>query len=181
METIEKVERLREKANVTYEEAAAALNEADGDLLDAIVLLERRGKVPGPDQSSYSTEYEEQKDYIRVRDKVEEAEKSAPDFGQTVGRIFRTAVNFIKKTVFIVTKGDDTLFTMPTFVFVLLLIFLWEGLVPVMVIALFFGIRYSFDGLDSVKKANNILNRAGEFAEDVKSEFRDSDDSSDNI
>jgi hypothetical protein len=48
-----------------------------------------------------------------------------------------------------------------------------------MIIALFFGIRYSFDGLDSVKKANNILNRAGDFAEDVKSEFRNTDEGSD--
>ncbi|MEE3436806.1 MAG: hypothetical protein VZR05_01530, partial [Lachnospiraceae bacterium] len=76
-------------------------------------------------------------------------------------------------------KGDNTLFTMPTLVFVLLLFFLWEGLLPVMIIALFFGIRYSFDGTDSVKKANSILNRAGDFAEDVKSEFRNTDEGSD--
>jgi hypothetical protein len=48
-----------------------------------------------------------------------------------------------------------------------------------MIIALFFGIRYSFDGTDSVKKANSILNRAGDFAEDVKSEFRNTDEGSD--
>ena len=41
MEMMEKVERLREKANVTYEEAKAALEETGGDLLDAVVLLER--------------------------------------------------------------------------------------------------------------------------------------------
>ena len=35
----EKVEKLRERANVTYEEARDALNEANGDLLDAMVLL----------------------------------------------------------------------------------------------------------------------------------------------
>ncbi|MEE3438189.1 MAG: hypothetical protein VZR05_08565 [Lachnospiraceae bacterium] len=179
MENIEKVERLREKANVSYEEARAALEEAGGDLLDAIVLLERQGKVNGPRQASYSTDYEAQTEYIRVRDKVEEAEQSAPSFGQTVNRIVSTLVNFIQKTMFIVKKGDNTLFTMPTLVFVLLLFFLWEGLLPVMIIALFFGIRYSFDGLDSVKKANSILNRAGDFAEDVKSEFRNTDEGSD--
>ena len=44
MEMIEKVERLREKANVSYEEAKEALEQSGGDLLDAIVLLERQGK-----------------------------------------------------------------------------------------------------------------------------------------
>ena len=59
MEMLEKVERLREKANVTYEEAKAALEQTGGDLLDAMVLLERQGKVKEPAQSTFSTEYEE--------------------------------------------------------------------------------------------------------------------------
>ena len=44
MEMMEKVERLREKANVTYEEAKAALEQTGGDLLDAMVLLERQSR-----------------------------------------------------------------------------------------------------------------------------------------
>ena len=87
MEMIEKVERLREKAEVTYEEAKAALEQSDGDLLDAMVLLERQGKVRKPAQSTFSTDYEEQTEYIRVRDKVEEQEQSAPSFGRTLGRL----------------------------------------------------------------------------------------------
>ena len=53
MEMLEKVERLVEKANVSYEEAKAALDEANGDLLDAMVLLERQGKVKRPEQASF--------------------------------------------------------------------------------------------------------------------------------
>ena len=44
MDNMEKVEKLRERANVTYEEAKAALEESSWDLLDAIVNLERQGK-----------------------------------------------------------------------------------------------------------------------------------------
>ena len=171
MEMIEKVERLREKANVSYEEAKAALEQTGGDLLDAIVLLERQGKVKEPAHSTFSTEYEEQKDYIKVRDKVEEQEKSAPSMGRTIGRAFRGLIRFIKQTTFIVTKGEDTVFTMPTLIFVLLLFFFWEVLAPVMVIALFFGVRYSFEGEEEAEKANSILHKAGDFAQDVKSEF----------
>ena len=175
MEMIEKVERLRERADVTYEEAKAALLEADGDLLDAMVILERMGKVRGPARSSYSTEYEEQKDYIRVRDKVEQQKKSAPSFSHTVGRLFRTFFSFIRHTVFLVTKEDDIIFTMPTWVLVLLLLFFWEAIVPVMILALFFKVNYSFDGAQNVKRANDILGKAGEFAQDVRNEFTAND------
>ena len=178
MEMIEKVERLRERADVTYEEAKAALEEAGGDLLDAMVLLECRGKVRGPAQSSYSTEYEEQKDYIRVRDKVEQQKKSAPSFTHTVGRLVKTFFSFIRHTVFIVTKEDSIIFTMPSWVLVLLLFFFWEAIVPVMVIALFFKVNYSFDGAQNVKRANDILGKAGEFAQDVRNEFTANGDAS---
>ena len=176
MEMIEKVERLRERADVTYEEAKAALEEAGGDLLDAMVILERMGKVSGPARSSYSTEYDEQKDYIRVRDKVEQQKKSAPSFKHTVGRLVKTFFSFIRHTVFIVTKEDSIIFTMPSWVLVLILFFFWEAVVPVMVIALFFKVNYSFDGAQNVKRANDILDKAGEFARDVRNEFAANDD-----
>ena len=181
MEMMEKVERLREKANVTYEEAKAALEQTGGDLLDAMVLLERQGKVKEPAQSTFSTDYEEQTEYVKVRDKVEEQEKSAPSFGRTIGRLFRGFIRFIRNTTFFVTKGEEAVFTMPTIVFVLLLFFFWEILAPVMIIALFFGIRYSFEGEEEAEKANSILNKAGDFAQDVRSEFTKNDnDTADN-
>ena len=175
MEMLEKVERLREKADVTYEEAKEALEQTGGDLLDAMVLLERRGKVKKPAQSTFSTEYEEQAEYIKVRDTVEEQEKSAPSFGRTIGRLFRGFIRFIRQTTFLVTREEEVIFTMPTLVFALLLFFLWEILAPVMVIALFFGIRYSFEGEEEAEKANSILNKAGDFAQDVRSEFTKND------
>jgi hypothetical protein len=75
-----------------------------------------------------------------------------------------------------VKKGEEIYFKMPTLVFVLLLLFFWEILAPVMVIALFFDIRYSFGGEKEAEKANFILNRAGDFANDVRSEFTRQDD-----
>ena len=50
MEQLEKVEKLRERADVSYEEAKEALEACDWDLLDAMVWLEKRGKVKGPDK-----------------------------------------------------------------------------------------------------------------------------------
>ena len=58
MEQLEKVERLREKTGCTYEEAKAALEASNWDMLDAIVYLENQGKINGPNVSSYSTRAE---------------------------------------------------------------------------------------------------------------------------
>ena len=57
MEQLEKVEKLRQRANVSYEEAKMALEQSNWDLLDAMVYLEQLGKVKAPNNSSYSTSY----------------------------------------------------------------------------------------------------------------------------
>ena len=41
--TLERVERLREKSGLSYEEARALLERCHGDLLDALIELERQG------------------------------------------------------------------------------------------------------------------------------------------
>ncbi len=44
MEKLEKVEVIREKCGVSYEDAKAALDACDDNVLDAIIWLERQGK-----------------------------------------------------------------------------------------------------------------------------------------
>ena len=46
MDHLEKVEKLRAKANITYEEAKAVLEEAGGDLLDAMTTLLKTPRLP---------------------------------------------------------------------------------------------------------------------------------------
>lgn len=53
MATLEQVEKLREKASVSFEEAKAALEACNDDLLDAIIWLEKRGKVNAPVAGGY--------------------------------------------------------------------------------------------------------------------------------
>lgn len=42
----EQIERLRDHAGVSYEDAQAALEASGGDQLDALVWLEQAGKIP---------------------------------------------------------------------------------------------------------------------------------------
>ena len=56
--TLEQVERLREKANVSYGQAKAALEYSGGNLLDALIYLEEQGVIPRPEETYYSTKNE---------------------------------------------------------------------------------------------------------------------------
>ena len=66
MDHFEMVEKLRTKANVSYEEAKAALEKTDWDVLDALVLLESEGKVK---EAAAGQEYttQEKKEYTCSR------------------------------------------------------------------------------------------------------------------
>ena len=172
MDKLEKIERLRERANVSYEEAKNALESADGDLLDAIVLLEKQGKVNSPSRTSYSTQYEEQKQYIRVVDKVEEQKQSAPTPGKSIGRLFHAVVSFIRQSTFHISRKGKDIFAMPSWVLLIVLIF-WKAALPVALIALLFGVRYSFrgEGIGRSHAANELLDKAGSIAEGIENEF----------
>ena len=50
------VEKLRARAGVTYDEASEALNRSDGDILDALLWLEKNGKTEPPRVSYYTTD-----------------------------------------------------------------------------------------------------------------------------
>ena len=53
--TLEQVERLREKANVSYTQARDALERSGGDLLEALIWLESQGAVPPPEGGRFYT------------------------------------------------------------------------------------------------------------------------------
>ena len=76
-------------------------------------------------------------------------------------------IRFIIETTFVVTRKEETFITMPTVVFALLMLFFWQLLIPVMVIALFFGVGYFFDGSQDTEKPNRFLDKASDFAEDA--------------
>lgn len=175
MDELEKVERLREKAQVSYEEAKNALEECGGDLLEAMVYLEKQGKVKQPEQTSYTTQYEEP-------EKIEQAAqetKSNGGFLDMLNRFFAWCGSMIKKgneTNFKVDKQGETIVSIPVTLFVILMIVGWHLILVLMVIGLFIGCRYSFDGAGSVNvDLNKAMDSAADVAESIKGEFKGKD------
>ncbi|HIY01520.1 MAG TPA: UBA/TS-N domain protein [Candidatus Blautia faecipullorum] len=169
MEQLEKVEKLRERANVTYEEAKEALEASGWDLLDAMVYLEKQGKVKSPAQETYTTNYEEQTQYVSVKDKVQEQEETGSEsFFKKLSRFAKILLQKSKDNSFYITRRDEEIFHMPVWALALLLLFTWKLLIPVMIVALFFECRYSFKGKDNLDGVNKAMDKASDLADRVK-------------
>lgn len=170
MTNFEMVETLREKANVSYEEAKTALEASNWDLLDAILLLESEGKI-APETSSYSTRAEELP--------PEQKEKKHRGFHEGMKWLARSCGKLLRigNTNFLaVSRNEKELFSLPVTVFVVLLLCsVWTILVA-MFVSLFFGVRYSFRGPNLGKESiNRVMDRASDMAENVKEEFQKQD------
>ncbi|HPT83115.1 MAG TPA: DUF4342 domain-containing protein [Limnochordia bacterium] len=159
MERLEKVEKLRERAQVTYDEAREALEQAGGDLLDALILLEKQGKVPPPQGGGYhrsegSTAAEQgaQNKEEGSQEQGKEDRQETSNFKETLERFWNFLSGLIKKgntTSFEILKDKDHVASFPVTVLVLLLLFAPWVTLPLIIIGLFLGFHYQFVRNDS--------------------------------
>lgn len=173
MTNFEMVERLRAKANVSYEEAKAALEAANWDLLDAMVLLEQQGKVAADESASYTT-----------REEAAHSATKGEGFGlfmKKVGEKVVAGINYLTRNSFEISRKGKVVLTVPALVLLLLLLpWLWFTLV-LLITGLFFGFKYAFRGPDLGKKPiNDAMDKASNVAENIKAEVKNrSDEQSD--
>ena len=123
MDKLEKVEKLREKTGVSYEDAKNALEACDYDLLDAIIYLEKLDKVKAPEVESFTTGAEQQ-----TSTAFEQAQQTYTNdcnkvtFGQMMDKFFKWCGKVLKKSVdstFIVERRGQTMINVPVLVLVI--------------------------------------------------------------
>ena len=169
MDMFEKVEKLRAKANVSYEDAKAALEEANGDILDAMILLEKQGKTSKQGKESYSTKAEDQTQYLAVVEQPKK-EKNAGNnkFIEKVKELWhKSCHNF-----FVVERNGERIIKLPLWAFIVFVVCAWHVMLIAMVVSLFFGCHYSFEGEDNMKTANEVAGKVESAAEKAKEEFK---------
>lgn len=175
MDNFEKVEKLKERASVSYEEAKDALARADWDLLDAMVLLEREGRTTGPEKSTHTTGADYSAHFEAVEDKVRQEDENASErFSKSLSRFFRTIGKKLAENTLLMRRKNERVFEIPLWAALIIILLCWEWIFVVLIISLFFDCRYSFEGRekDENNNANEILNRATDMVENVKEEFR---------
>lgn len=165
----EMVELLREKANVSYEEAKNALEKSDWDLLDAIVLLEREGKTPKT--TSESTTRQEEAEQKKEEPRKSEFRSNACRLGDWI----RHLIVIGNRNSFVVTRGKEEsreILQLSVTAFVLLLACSWPLTVCLLLIGLFTGCRYSFRGPQlGTDTVNGVMDKVNGAVDRMQAEF----------
>ena len=185
---LEKVEKLRATANVTYEEAKNALQKTNGDLLEAVIELERQGKIKEPSGGGYYSSRENKSDetsanangydYQQRRGARHARPHRQPikDFLHWCGRIIQKGnTNYLDITKCEEPEMTPKLITsIPLTILVLLLFFAFWATIPAMVVLLFLGYRYSFRGPEIGRDdLNRAMNKAAETIDNIKAEVKE--------
>ena len=188
MAELEKVEKLREKANVSFAEAKEALDAANGDMLDALIYLETQGKAIIPAGGGYFSSaagagsQDDRQHSQTGGGKKDKSNNGAETFGEMLRRFGRFLVNLVRRgnsNFLDATKGGEPMFSCPVTAVVILVVFFWVT-VPLFILSLFFGFRYRFRGAALGKESiNNVMDKASEVAEDVKRSFTEGEKTSD--
>ncbi len=148
---LESIEKLRDRAQVTYDEAREALEETNGDLLEALIYLEKQGKIQKPaDDGYYSSERQGASTPDSKRDDHFRDAKSS--FKEALSKLWKLCAQIIQKgnsTSFEVLKNQEHVGSFPVTILVLVLIFAPWVTIPILIIGLFLGFHYQFVSTDN--------------------------------
>ncbi|SDG67076.1 ubiquitin [Desulfosporosinus hippei] len=176
MTTLEQVEKLRSMGNISYDEAKSALDASNGDLLEAIIHLEKLGKLTPPTGGGYYSSHKTiDISAVACKDAYWDKHKtnqSGKTFMATVKGIWKFCLNLIQRgnaNSLEVLKGEESKAVLPVTVLALLLIFAFWITIPLMILGFFFGFRYRFHGPDfKGRTVNQVMNSAADAAENLK-------------
>lgn len=174
MDEFEKVEKLRQRADVSYEDAKNALNAANGDLLDAMIYLEKQGKTQRPESNSSEKVNETEKCLPACCEKKAENKDKSKCDGSKFKGFCKDAWQKGNDNEFIMRRHDEVIIRIPVWALVVILLLTFQVTLPLMLISLFFGCKYGFEGKDDLSKANDVMDQVSETAERFKDEmFKD--------
>ena len=195
MENIQKIDQLVSKAGCSYEDAKAALEVCGWDMIDAIVNLERAGKVK-QEESGMAVQYAEEPvevvpevsadeiegDYSRkVTYRCEGTDGEQSDAGSSKKaagakrehKLWKRIKSILMNNRMIIIKSNGKqIADLPIVVPIIALIaFFWATLI-IAALAMLFGYRLHFEGEDLGKtNINNTMDKATDYAEKVKNDL----------
>ena len=161
----EKAEKLRQCADVSFEEARDALKYCNGDLLDAMVYLERLGHARKAGAAGCSADPGFGTGASYTYGMTGPApRREGPSFLQKVGRLIGKAIRKSMENYLVVSYDGVVKFRISVFILAILLMITGFSLLIAMGITLFFGVKYSFTGKDDLSRVNDAMQKAGERA-----------------
>ncbi len=147
--SLEQIEMLRARANVTYGEAKEVLEKCDGDVLAALIDLENQAKIKPP--------------------KMEEAEGQCWQKSKGFMKGIKNLIKKCNRTKFVVSKADRTVLDFPLTLMIIITVAMTPLTVAGILVALLTNHKLSFlrsDGGDlqinkTMDKISSCVNSVG--------------------
>ena len=180
--TLEQVERLREKADVSYGQAKAALEYSGGNLLDALIYLEEQGVIPRPEDAYYSTKGETPPPPpqelpvlpVEVQGKKQRKQKKGPGQSRERGRLLQWLRRILLDNELEIWRKGQPITAVPMLILLIFVIFLYWIAIPLLILGLFLGFRYQIAGPDLENDTiNGMMDSAASTASDVGRQVMD--------
>lgn len=154
MENNEMIEKLREKADLSYEEAYNVLKSVNWNFLDAVAALEKEGIIKEKSAVIYSTKRDDTSD---DRNFKKDEEVSTPE------KIWKFIVGILDKAIknnLHVLKNGKELVCVPILILLIFLCVASPAVIILILGAFFCGCSFSFSGPDLGKdKYNKVLEK----------------------
>ena len=181
--TLEQVERLREKANVSYGQAKAALEYSGGNLLDALIYLEEQGVIPRPEETYYSTKNETpptpppELPILPVDSHIKQAKKKGGGKNPNqhgIRHFLRWLRRILLDNELEIWRKGQPITAVPMLILLILVFCLPWITIPLLILGLFLGFRYQIAGPDLENETlNGMMDSAASTAADVGRQVMD--------
>ena len=191
MDNYQKGEQLVNKAGCTYEDAKAALEECGWDMLDAVINLEREGKVKKATvehtaqnageaieivtevATEHTSDDNSQQIIYSYDDSAAGNQGSADDAPKRKLSLWARIKRILTKNRMVVFRSNgQQILDLPIWIPVIALIAFFWATLTIAVIAMVFGCRFHFEGEDLGKiNINSTMDKATDYAEKVKNDI----------
>ncbi len=145
MEHIEMVERLHEKANISYTDAKNALERSGWDMLEALVLLEREGKIDPLTASTSSADGDTAYETVTATASKSKKDNGFYDAMNKAGEMLKRLFEDSLSTDFVVKRHGKEIFRLQVLIALILCLCIWEPILIAVVIGMICDCRYSID------------------------------------
>lgn len=172
--TLEQVERLREKAPVTYTQAKQALEYSQGNLLDALIYLEEQGAIPRPQNAYYSTQSTAALEPVEELAAGRQPEEKKKKRRFSLRAVFTALQRALVENELEVWRRQEPVTAVPVLILIILLLFAFWVTIPLLIFGLFLGFRYRFSGPDLERDSiNGVIEKVASTADDVGRQVMD--------
>ncbi|HAT4103825.1 TPA: ubiquitin [Clostridium perfringens] len=177
MEKLKLVDKLKNKANISYEEAKDALEKSNWDMLEAMLYLEAHGKVQKPSSSIFYTNeskesYNENGEEVNLKKDTNENNFENKNSFEGVFEAICKAIDTCNNIFIEIIRNSRVILKIPFTVLIVLLFFAFWIVIPLMIIGLFFNMEFlvSSKKID-VDKINKVFKETSKVVKDVKGKF----------